>query len=194
VDPYETYMLSQGLSGFNMLAGSIGQAVGYFAFGDASAALGRMNQSLLELQARDAIQRGELESYRVLHMAREMVGKQRVGYAKGGVRVDTGSAAQVQEATATLGALDAATIQSNAIREAFGFKVRAIHSRLESRMAQNRALQEGSQSILQGLAGTVSTAARMDRVSNLYGGTKGESAGIVGKVSEGARGFIPRFF
>lgn len=172
MDPYQLYMLSQGLGGGAVLAGAVSQYGAYAFRGRAERNLLRADAGMLQYQAEDAIRRGEFESYRVLHMARQLVGKQRTGFAASGVKVDSGSAAQVVEDTATLGALDAAMIQSNAIREAFGIKTRAISNKLSYRTSKIQQRMGQVNSVLQGIAGAAGTAYGMSQASTTYGNTQ----------------------
>ena len=187
MDPYQLYMLSQGLGGGAVLAGAISQYGAYAQRGRAERNLLRADAGMLQYQAEDAIRRGEFESYRVLHMARQMVGKQRVGFAASGVKVDSGSAAKVVEDTATLGALDAAMIESNAIREAFGIKTRAISNRLAYRSSKIQQRMGQVNSVLQGIAGAATIGYQMNQASQTYNNTQAatgagaESLGNLGR-------------
>jgi hypothetical protein len=172
MDPYQLYMLSQGLGGGAVLAGAVSQYGAYAQRGRAERNLLRADAGMLEYQAEDAIRRGQFESYRVLHMARQMVGKQRVAYAASGVKVDRGSAAQVVEDTATLGALDAAMVESNAIREAFGIKTRAISNRLAYRSSKIQQRMGQVNSVLQGIAGAAQLGTQLNQAATTYGNTQ----------------------
>jgi hypothetical protein len=55
----------------------------------------------------------------------QMVGMDRAGSGANGVDVNSGSALRTQMDTARIGAMDAQTIQANAARSAWGYKVQA---------------------------------------------------------------------
>ena len=80
---------------------------------------------MAELEAADSIARGEKEAAALRTKTRMLVGSQRAAAAAGGVDVNRGDIADIQTETEKLGAIDEATIKSNAYREAFGHKVEA---------------------------------------------------------------------
>ena len=55
----------------------------------------------------------------------QAIGTQRSVQAANGIDVNSGSSALIQDDTAMLGELDALTIQNNAAREAYGYRVQA---------------------------------------------------------------------
>lgn len=57
----------------------------------------------------------------------QAVGTQRTAQAANGIDVNSGSAALLQDDTAMIGELDALTIQNNAAREAYGYRVQAAN-------------------------------------------------------------------
>jgi hypothetical protein len=59
--------------------------------------------------------------------------------AASGVDINSGSAADVQANTATIGALDEATIRNNAAREAFGYTTQATDYLTRARFARTAA-------------------------------------------------------
>lgn len=87
------------------------------------------NAAIADTQAADAITRGQEREQRARAATRGIIGTQRASFAAQGVDVGTGSAADVQADAAFLGELDALTEQTNAAREAWGFKVQATDLR-----------------------------------------------------------------
>lgn len=87
------------------------------------------NAAIADQQAADAITRGQEREQRARAATRGIIGSQRASFAAQGVDVGTGSAADVQADAAFLGELDALTEQTNAAREAWGFKVQATDLR-----------------------------------------------------------------
>jgi hypothetical protein len=80
-------------------------------------------QSILELQARDAIRRGRQEESQFRQHVQRVIGRQQAAFAAQGVQVDVGSAADLAAQTAALGAVDANTIRNNARRAALGLRL-----------------------------------------------------------------------
>lgn len=95
-----------------------------------------MNQKLADLQAQEAISRGDRAAARQETKTQQTIGAQRTALAAQGISVDTGSALDVQNDTAQLGALDALTIRNNAWREAWGYKMQASQYGLQGKLGQ----------------------------------------------------------
>lgn len=119
--------------------------------GKANQKLADYNAEVAELQADDAILRGEQEEGVHRLKVKGLIGSQRVAFAAGGVDVNSGNAVDVQADTARFGELDALTIRTNAAREAWGYRVGASDMRARGQIAQ----QEGNAKA----AGTILTAA-----------------------------------
>lgn len=94
------------------------------------------NARLEDLRAQDAIQRGDYASQQHLSQTRGLIGAQRAAFAAQGVEVDSGSALDIQEDTAALGAVDALMLRNNAWREAWGHRVQATDLRGQGYMAR----------------------------------------------------------
>jgi hypothetical protein len=97
-----------------------------------------LSRELAEIQAKDAIIRGERSAEAAKIRTKLLIGKQRVSLAAQGIDIESGSALNIQQETAEFGAVDELTIRNNAWREAFGYRV--------------QALQLGGQSAYTGLA------------------------------------------
>lgn len=121
--------LMAAAAGLN-LAGMFMGAYGQHKAGKVNQQLSEYNAGVAEYQAADAIKRGQVEATRRRTLTRGVIGSQRVSLARQGVDVNDGSALDVQADAAYLGELDAQTIQNNAAREAWGFKVQAYDMRL----------------------------------------------------------------
>lgn len=94
------------------------------------------NADLVDMQAQDALARGELTATQRAQMIRGDLGTARAAYAGQNVVVDQGSALDSQRNIATLGALDVATIRNNAAREAWGFTTQAQDLRFRGQIAK----------------------------------------------------------
>lgn len=111
---------------------------------------GALNERIGNLQADDAIRRGEKEAKAYGQQVSQLVGKQRVALAAQGIDVDSGSAGEIQDQTRAIGALDQLTIRNNAAREAWGYKVQASNSVLSANMQALGNINQAKASILTG--------------------------------------------
>jgi hypothetical protein len=109
-----------------------------------------INAELAEAQAVDAVARGAEAAGRHRARTRQVIGSQRAGLAAQGVDIGDGSAADVQADAATLGELDALTIENNAKREAWGYKVQASEYRNQSKLVRRGGRAMASAARMQG--------------------------------------------
>lgn len=110
----------------------------------------RLQEQLQEVLARDAIKRGKKQELQFRQSVRKLIGAQRVSLAAQGIEIGTGSAADIQQETALLGALDALTIRNNAFREAAGFKLGAAGLATQRSLAGFAAQTEMSATLTTG--------------------------------------------
>ena len=96
---------------------------------DEEAKLSEYNAAVAELQAQDALARGEWSADRMAEEIDQVVGSQRAGMAAGNIDVGFGSAVDINADAAALGALDIAQIRNNAAAEAWGFQVESTDLR-----------------------------------------------------------------
>lgn len=83
------------------------------------------NERAAQLNASDAIARGNKDATTHEKSVMKLRGNQRASLAAQGIDPNSGSAADIIDETTTLGALDAMTIRGNAAREAWGYKMQA---------------------------------------------------------------------
>lgn len=117
--------------------------------------IANFNAEINEIKAQDAIVRGrEMETRHRLNTKR-LIGAQRASFAASGVIVDDpdSTAVNVFADTAELSEMDAMTIRSNAVREAWGFRMGAADDRLRGEIAR----QEGKQKAMGDLIGGAGT-------------------------------------
>lgn len=103
---------------------------------ESQAYLAEFNAAVADLQAKDAVTKGEQDANRFRQRVKLMIGEQRAGFAAGNVDVGFGSAVDVQADTALQGELDALTLKTNAAREAWGYRVEAVDYRERARIAR----------------------------------------------------------
>ena len=110
------------------------QAAGLEASAAYSERMAEVNSRLSNMQAEDAIKRGDTEANSVAKRATQIRGSQRAGFAAQGIALDSGSAQDIQTETAEMGALDALTVRNNAAREAWGYKMQGLQGMASAEM------------------------------------------------------------
>lgn len=93
------------------------------------------NARLADMQADDAIRRGNTEANKAVRQGDQMVSEQRAASAAQGIDINTGSAGDIQTETTALSQQDAEIMKNNAWREAWGFKTQAIDARNQGNLA-----------------------------------------------------------
>lgn len=112
------------------------------------------NAQIADLQAADAITRGNDAVFKSQLRTAQLKGTQTATLAAHGVALDQGSALDILTSTDVMGAQDAATIHDNANKEAWGDKVQAANYRSQASSANPWAV--GGTSLLKG-AGAVAS-------------------------------------
>lgn len=109
----------------------------------------QFNAKVSDMQAKDAIERGNQDALKQQVMARRVIGEQRVAAASGGQALggDTSAQALTDESHA-LGALDALRIRNNAAREAWGYRVDARGARMRGRIDAQQGSREATGTLL----------------------------------------------
>lgn len=108
------------------------------------------NARMFELQARDALKRGESAASARLRKAGRTAGGTKAAFAGQGINVAGGSAQDIQFETLEAGELDATTIRSNAAREAMGFSSGATQERLKGELGKIEAKGRAQETLLAG--------------------------------------------
>lgn len=129
-----------------------------------------INKRLASFKAEDALLRGSEAVTEHKRGVKQFVGRQRAALAAQGISVDAGSALQIQENTASMGALDALKIKNNAVREAWGYKTEAISFGGQGTMAQLASANRGGASLATGITGGLGSLA--EGAYYYYGGGK----------------------
>ena len=93
------------------------------------------NADTLDLKAADALKRGGIAEDIQRNKTSQTMGFQRAAMGASGVQVDSGSFGKVLEQTATMGELDAQTIRSNSLREAWNYSAEAENTRAQAMQA-----------------------------------------------------------
>lgn len=137
-DNFNLESISQGLQGAS-LGMAVGQAVGsvYAAFvsgktqkyvGKKQAEIAENNRQMAQMSAESAYRQGENQMAQLTYKAGQVRAKQRVAMGANGVRIGSGSTAEVLASTDTLKKLDMSTVKINAISSAWGYKAQGIQA------------------------------------------------------------------
>lgn len=121
--------ISSVIGAGSSIGGAISQSNALSVQGKYAKQQSDFNAQLAELQAQDAIIRGEKNVKTLKTKANQLKGSQRAAAAAAGVEVDTGSAAELQADTVRQSTLDVIELRNNAWREAWGFKMQASNYR-----------------------------------------------------------------
>lgn len=135
----------------------------------------RQTQRNLQLAldaAADSLQRGYADAGQARRAGAMVAAKQKVAYANSGVSADVGTAANVQASTEALAELDAMTLENNAAREAFGYRVHGMDFQTQAGINASRRGREIAGTIL-GTAGTFASNAAKQKYQR-SGGRGGE--------------------
>lgn len=135
--------------GLSLASGVMG-ASNAISQGNYQSSLLRQNAALKNQAADEAVIAGNTSADWQRVKANQAIGTQRSVQAANGIDVNSGSSAQLQDDTAMLGELDALTIQNNAAREAYGYRVQANQDRANAKQVKKNARQQAIGSILGG--------------------------------------------
>lgn len=148
-------------------AGTFMQARNQYRSGQINSSIASINADIADFnsdyadwQAEDALDRGRDREGQLRKQVKQVGGAQRANLAAQGVDVNDldSSAVQIQEDTEALGELDALMIRNNAIREAMGYRTRALNASVQGRVYEAQGAMAQSQGTF-GAASTLLTGA-----------------------------------
>jgi|6_EtaG_2_1085325.scaffolds.fasta_scaffold01903_5 hypothetical protein len=141
-------MGATGVMAFTQLATGASQASAINDEGDYQKSIFDINARFAEVNAKDAIKRGDKEAIALKKQAKRLIGSQRASLAAQGVDIETGSALDIQEDTAVLAQDDVMTIKNNAWKEALGYRVEAFNFRNQGKFAKLSARNKARNTLL----------------------------------------------
>lgn len=106
------------------------------------------NAQIAEIQAQDAIDRGNKDAKELKKQGKRLIGAQRAALAAQGIEVNDADALALQMDTAGSTAQDALKIKNNAWREAWGFRVQGANYRSQGELANLAAKNKSRNTIL----------------------------------------------
>lgn len=126
------------LAGINMIGTAVSAVAGYSA-GQSAKATAQFNAHMMELEAKDTIDRGEQASAEIERQGRGMVGEQRATLAAQGIDVNDGTAAQLQADTVRTTLDTVRRTRTDAAMQAWGLRINAKSVRRAGAMAARAA-------------------------------------------------------
>jgi len=117
---------------------------------DYQKSMAEVNSLFSNIQASDAIDRGDKAAAQLGRKTKSLIGTQRANLAAQGVEVDSGSALEIQQDTAALSRMDELQIRNNAWREAWGIKVEGSVASANARIATAAGQFQAQQTLLTG--------------------------------------------
>ena len=153
------------------LAGSMMQAQGQQQNAAFQSGMMKQNAAFKNQTADETIIAGDTAADWQRVRTGQAVGTQRSVQAANGIDVNSGSSAQLQDDTAMLGELDALTIQNNAAREAYGYRVQANQDMLNAGQTVQNGKTAATGTILGGLGGAFGSLAGSGGFGSFGGGT-----------------------
>lgn len=112
--------------------------------------MGVRNAQVDQAKADEAVRIGSINEERQRAITRQTMGAQRAAMASTGLEVDSGSFGDILADTAKFGELDAQTVRTNALKEAWGFQGEATNSRLQGSMAGRAGTMNAAGTLLSG--------------------------------------------
>ena len=130
-----------GIQGFN-------QSRAYSAEGAYQKQIYDSNAQIADIQAADAIDRGNRDASALKKQTKRLIGSQRAALAAQGIEVNDADALALQMDTAGQGAQDALKIKNNAWMEAWGYKVQSANYTSQGNFANLAAQNKSRNTIL----------------------------------------------
>ena len=109
-----------------------------------------MNARIANIQALDAIKKGDDTVQKIGVLKTQTIGTQRASLAAQGLDITSGSAADIIAETSKNAELDMVTARNNAWRESWGYKVSALSSTAQGEFIKAGADQEAANTLLTG--------------------------------------------
>ena len=134
------------------IAGSYSQSQAIDMYNSYQKQQSNFNIRLAEMQARNAILRGDKAAVAYKKQAKGIIGSQRVALAAQGVSVNEGSALELQKDTKKIADVDMLTIKNNAWQEAWGYKMQALSLDFQSQFADQANQFASKNTLLSGVA------------------------------------------
>lgn len=141
-------LISQGVAATINAFGSIGVTKHNNAIAQSQANIARLNAQMMERQAQGVLRSAEKAIVTKTMQAGQVKSTQRARLAANGIAVGVGSAAEIQASTDIIKEIDKNQIKSNAVADAWGYRMKAVGYEGDALMAmakkQSAALNFGT--------------------------------------------------
>lgn len=152
-----------GVGAITTAVGAYNQSAAYARQGKYSRRMANINASMADIEATDAIRRGDIAANRQGLRTALLIGTQRATAAGQGVDVNSGSALDLQANAARMGVLDQHTLRMNAYKEAMSIRMKGSSDRFQGNMAYMSGRNNAYNSLLAGgLNGTRQVSSALD--------------------------------
>ncbi|CAB4165354.1 hypothetical protein UFOVP821_42 [uncultured Caudovirales phage] len=145
-------------------AAGVGNAIAQWAQIMREKKIAKENAKIAEQNAQDALYRGRQQQFALRLKQAQVKGTQRARMAANGVALDSATAVDVQASTDLIAGMDAATMENNARREAYGYRVQATN--YQAQMAGANPMAAGFGSLMEGAA---TVASKWQATSQQFG-------------------------
>lgn len=145
------------MSGITSLAGAYAQGQAARAQADYASTVANINNRFAEIEARDIIKTGDERAAEHGKNIKQLVGKQRAGFAAGNVLVGSGTAGAIEDQTREIGFEEQQNIRNNAWKQAFGVKLQARSQVLEAKNQSRAADFEARNTLITGGLNAIGT-------------------------------------
>lgn len=146
-----------------MIGGSVYKGAKEWEAGQEAGAIADYNAAQANMQAQDALARGNFEAGVQRLKTGALEGQQTVSYAANQIDTSVGTPKDVIAQTALIGEEEARIIKSNAVREAYGYKTKATEYKMQGKYARQRGEGEMLGSILGGIGSGIGTGVAIGR-------------------------------
>lgn len=136
-------LISQGVAATINAFGSIGVTKHNNAIAQSQANIARLNAQMMERQAQGVLRSAEKAIVTKTMQAGQVKSSQRARLAANGIAVGVGSAAEIQASTDIIKEIDKNQLKSNAVADAWGYRMKAVGYEGDALMAMAKKQSAG---------------------------------------------------
>lgn len=136
-------LISQGVAATINAFGSIGVTKHNNAIAQSQANIARLNAQMMERQAQGVLRSAEKAIVTKTMQAGQVKSTQRARLAANGIAVGVGSAAEVQASTDIIKEIDKNQLKTNAVADAWGYRMKAVGYEGDALMAMAKKQSAG---------------------------------------------------
>lgn len=186
-------LMASGASASASLADSYSQASAMRTEADYSASMYARNASYARRNAREEVEQGDVEASRLGSRVRQLQGEQNAAAVSQGLVAGSGSAGELSDEAAKMGALDQLTIRNNAAKAAFGYDFQAGEYENAGKTAKAMARQQSRSTLATGGLRFLREIAAGRMAANKAGKLEAQMGRFASRTGSGVFGALPRF-